>query len=177
MLSVVEALEVGGMKFTPVFIQAMLAEVDTLTKHYPEILEDESLRLDMFEGSTDFNSILSYLVKQMRQAKADETSVQMLIEELAKKEMRHANKRKFFRALIQKVLEHGNIKKITLPEATVYTMSSPSKVLITDEVRLPQHLVRVVYEPDKKAIKSELERGRDVPGAVLSNGETTVVIR
>ena len=165
------------MTFLPPFVRAMLADIQSLSQQYPEMEGDEDLRQDMFEGETDLHKVLSYMVKILRQAKANEIAVQLMIEELEKKESAHKRKREYTRALIQKILDQANLKKVTLPEATIYTMPSPSKVIITDEGKLPEHLVRVVYEPDKKAIKSEIERGREVPGAVLSNGEPNLVIR
>ena len=49
--------------------------------------------------------------------------------------------------------------------------------IITDVDCIPDRLCRVVSEPDKAAIKSELMTGTHVPGAHLSNAEPTLSIR
>lgn len=165
------------MTFLPPFVQAMLTDVERLTQQYPEIADDEDFRRDVLEGQTDLNQILSYFVRLNRQSRANEIAVQLMIEELEKKEAAHKNKRELTRAIIQKILERANVSRVSLPEATIYTQATPQKVVIVDEAKLPEHLVRVSYEPDKKAIKSELERGLEVPGATLSNGSQTIVIR
>jgi hypothetical protein len=87
------------------------------------------------------------------------------------------NRVDFQRALIKRLMEVAEQRSIDLPTAKISLGKSPAKVIITDESAIPDEFVRVKREPNKTAIKEALVGGKDVPGATLSNGGTSLTIR
>ena len=68
-------------------------------------------------------------------------------------------------------------KRIIRPDMTITVSAGRQRVVITDEGELPGAYFVVRREPDKMAIREELEQGRPVPGATLSNKTSTLTIR
>jgi hypothetical protein len=74
-------------------------------------------------------------------------------------------------------LQELRLRRLEGPTFTALVKPGQAKVLVTDEASLPPAFVRTKTEPDKTAIKRELTRGGDVPGALLSNGDDYLEIR
>jgi hypothetical protein len=73
-------------------------------------------------------------------------------------------------------MELADLKKMALPEATITIQNAPAKVVITDEEKLPDEVMKVSFSVDKVKLKEMLKEG-PVDGAELSNGGTMLVIR
>ena len=73
------------------------------------------------------------------------------------------------RALMFRLLQAGQLRRLVLPEATLSIASAPARVLITNEDELPDDYWRIKREPDKERIKLALITAAVVPGAELSN--------
>lgn len=54
---------------------------------------------------------------------------------------------------------------------------NPPRVEVYDTALLPEILLRITVEPDKTAIKKEIESGNDVPGAKIVHGAESLRIR
>jgi len=152
-------------------------EIERLLTEYPELAEDEALRADMIEGSTDAFAVLSDIAKTMAEAKAMSAAISDNIEALSERASRYDRRARAMRTLAQRIMEAANIRKAELPEATLSIRAVAPSLIITDEASLPDWAWRVKREPDKATIKDRVKAGEFVPGAEMSNGGSTLSVR
>lgn len=153
-------------------------EIERLLWGFPELADDEILRADMLDGSTNISEVLTTLVRGIEDAKALKSGTQERLEELKSRGERFALRIDFLRALIQKILDAADLRKIELAEATLALRNNPPQIVgspIADQ--LPDDLCRIKREPDKTKIKQALLDGRDVPGCVLGNAPPSVMVK
>jgi len=73
-------------------------------------------------------------------------------------------------------MESTGINKIKSPLFSI-TLGKPRDiVLIEDESLLPEDYKRITIAPDKVLIKKALKDGCDVPGAIMSKGQSSISI-
>lgn len=152
-------------------------EIECLLTEYPELAEDEALRADMIEGSTDAFAVLSRIVATMREATATVAAIKIQADALWSRAERFERREKAMRALAQRIMEAANIRKAELPEATLSIRAVAPSLVITDEASLPDWAWRVKRELDRTAIKERVKAGDFVPGAEMSNGGSTLSVR
>lgn len=148
-----------------------------LLEQMPELADDPECLLDTLEGITDLHDQLAALV---RSAVNDEMLAGGIDEHMSKLQERKSALKDRARRKRQIALHHMedlSIKKLVAPDLTVTRKLVPPSVIITDEAQIPDRLMRVKREPDKTAIKSELQMGSIVPGATLSNGSETLQVK
>ena len=152
-------------------------QIDALLIEYPELAEDEILRADMIEGSTDFPAVIGRLLDAERNASAMSDAIKGRRDALAERAQRYDRHSDGLRAAMLKMMQAGDLKKMALPEATISVRAGSPRVIITDETMVPEDLCRVTVAPDKRLIKERIDAGESVPGAVLSNSEPSLAIR
>lgn len=162
------------MKLDPSIVQQQIANMLVAV---PELHDDDILRADMIEAETDAFVFLSKLVRMIGDAGALAGGTQQYIAELRERQARIERRIEGLRSLVFKVMESADLRKLELPEATLSVRAGSRKVVITDEARLPDSLIRVTREPDKQAIKNLLDAGQEVLGAELSNGAPSLSLR
>lgn len=143
----------------------------------PELAEDEQLRADCLEGELDIDKVLARLVRHEREAAAMAGACETQSQELEIRRDRFALRGNAFRAAMLNVMDAADLRKFELPQATISVRSGQPSVVIVDEAVLPENVIRIKREPDRKAIKDALTSGADVPGAALSNGAPSLQIR
>lgn len=76
-------------------------------------------------------------------------------------------------------MEKSGITKIECPQFTASLRKGVESVEIQDQNRLPDDYVsvEVVEKPDKAAIKRDLKAGKEIQGATLVRGATTIIIK
>ena len=152
-------------------------EIERLLAEYPELAEDEALRSDMIEGSTDAFAALDRIIATMREATATVAAIKIQADALWSRAERFERREKAMRALAQRIMEAANIRKAERPEATLSIRAVAPSLVITDESALPDWAWRVRREPDKATIKDRVKAGEFVPGAEMSNGGATLSVR
>jgi len=152
-------------------------EIERLLAEYPELAEDEALRADMIEGSTDAFAALDRIIATMREATATVAAIKIQADALWSRAERFERREKAMRALAQRIMEAANIRKAERPEATLSIRAVAPSLVITDESALPDWAWRVRREPDKATIKDRVKAGEFVPGAEMSNGGATLSVR
>jgi len=155
-------------------LEAALAD---LIAAYPELAEDEELRADMIEGSTDAHYLLTRLVSQEREANSMAAAVKSRIDDLSARKARADRRKEAMRALMFRVMKSTNLPKVQLPEATLSIGKKAAAIEIVDESALPEWAVRVSYSPDKTAIKERLSAGETVEGARMGEAGETLTVR
>lgn len=158
------------------FVDQARHDLASLLSLHPELEQDDVLRQDMIEGSTNALELLDRLIEAEADAVVSETSCAALIERLQKRRERFVNRRITIRKYMMQIMEAANLKKVERPAATVSIASGRPKVVIVDESQIPDAYWRIKREPDKEAIGTTLKALRDVPGATLSNPESQLRI-
>ena len=162
------------MRLDPAIIKQ---QVDNLIVSYPDLVEDDVLRADMIEGSTDLIEFLRRMERRRQEACTLAEAVAANIDALRARMARFEQRDQAIRNLMFKMLQLAQLKKLELPEATLSVRIGVPKVIITDEAALPDEFCRIKREPDKPKIKDALSNFDAVPGATLSNAEDTIAIR
>jgi hypothetical protein len=155
----------------------IVRHLDWLMAAYPELADDEILRRDMIEGETDMVTFLRILEDKRREAAAMTSAIELRMDELQSRCARFARRDEAIRAMMLKLLQHAQLQKMELPEATLSIRTAPARVIIHDEADLPEEYWRIKKEPDKAKIKDALASAAVVPGASLSNSPDTLAIR
>jgi len=163
------------MRLDPTFV---LTEIELLRRSHPEIWDDdEALRADMLEGSTDLHEFLAVIVDHMRDAEARAVGTEKRMSDLLARRNRYDQRVDAMRSLAFKLMARADVRKVELTEATLSIRAGQPRVIITDETALPPDCVRIKREPDKVAIREHLARGEPVAGAELSNSEPVLAVR
>ena len=152
-------------------------EIENLIRQYPEIAEDEILRADMLDGETAISDVLTSLIRMGEDARSMRDATKTQLDNLKARGDRFVRRLEFTRALIFKILEAANLKKMELPEATVYLRNNqPALVGEPDGDKLPDNYVKIERKPDKKKIKEAMAEGIMFDGLSLSNQPPSVVV-
>jgi hypothetical protein len=147
---------------------------------YPELADDEDLRADMLEGSTEITEILTALNRYREDTKALAEGSQARMEELAARKKRLGVRVDFIAKVMQSILNTADIKKIELPEVTLSMRANPKQLVGDSDLAielLPDDLVRIKREADRKAIREAIGEGRNVPGFVLVDAPPSLMVR
>lgn len=155
----------------------MESELRLLFAVFPELAEDEQLRADTVEGSTDVYAVLGRILNIALDARTMASAIKDRIGLLGERKAAVERREEAMRAMGLHIMTRAGITKAALTEATLSVRLVAPGVKITDEALLPEAFWRVRREPDKIAIKAALTAGQDVPGAVLGNGSQTLAIR
>lgn len=152
-------------------------QVEALIREYPELQDDDILKLDMLEGETTFVEALRVLECRRQDNAELVAGILVLIQQKKERLARLEYRDERLRELLLRLLQAAELRKIELPEATLSVRPKPPKVIITDDTLLPQDMWRIKREPSLSAIGTALKEGETVPGATLSNQPDTISIR
>lgn len=152
-------------------------EIAALMRNYPEMAEDEQLRIDMIEGSTNAPEFVSELLRKVAATDVLLLGTREYRREIDERVQRLKRRKEAFRELIKKVMEMAGTKRMERIEATVTIKAGVPRTIITDESIIPPDFFRIKREPELDRIKAALKAGEFVPGAELSNAEMVLQIR
>ena len=156
--------------------KAVADAITLLLRDNPELDDDEVLRADMIEGQTNAFEFLSHIVRKIGATQAIAAGTTEYIGELQERKARLERREHSLRGLIAKMMNAAAITKAELPEATLSIRAGVPKVIIINEHELPKEFLRIKTEPDKTKIRAALMVHENVPGAALSNSESTLAI-
>lgn len=161
------------MRLDPVFVKH---QIEMLKAQFPDVFSDEDSWSIALETETDLIDFLRHTEQKRQEAIALAKSVELIIENNKLRRERFERRDIAARALIFSLMQSANLRKLELPESTLSIRNGSPKVIITDEMDIPDELCRYKREPDKTKIKEALIAG-PVPGASLSNAEDVLAIR
>jgi hypothetical protein len=156
---------------------AIKHQIESLLISYPELADDEVLRADMIEGSTDLVEFLRKLETARQQATATAAAIGTLIDNWRQRQSRFERRDQAIRDLMLQLLQAAHLRKLELPECTLSIRIGVPRVIIVDETEIPDEYLRIVSSPDKTKIKAALSEFKPVPGATLSNAEDNLTVR
>ena len=151
--------------------------VDQMLLEYPELADDEELRLNTFEGETNFNDVLAAITDKALDARSRANAVKDRIGDLSERRSRFLRQEHMMRSLALRIMDRADVTKAQLIEATLSIRQAQPKAIITDETSVPDQFMQVKKSPDMKPILAALKNGQNVEGAVLSNGAPSLTIR
>src|SRR4051812_21277078 len=152
-------------------------EIENLIRNFPEVAEDEILRADMLDGETAISDVLTSLIRLGEDARSMRDATKAQLDNLKARGDRFGRRIDFTRALIFRILEASNLKKMELAEGTVYLRNNaPALIGDLDGDKLPDEYVKVERKPDKKKVKDAMIAGATFEGLALSNQPPSVVV-
>jgi hypothetical protein len=141
--------------------------------------EDETAFLDTLEGATDAMEFADHIIAAMQDSEAMARAIADQEKALKARRDRIEARADALKFRLLPLLDAIGVTKLERPRATISRRAGSLSVQITDPEALPSQLMRVktVTEPDKAAIKAQLQDGVEVPGAALVRGADTVSVR
>lgn len=158
-------------------VKQLEREIASLLDAYPELADDDELRADMLDGSTELEAIASRIVRRRNLAVANVIGIKVVESDLRERRARFERQDEAMRAMLKRVLSLAGTEKLPLPEATVSITKPRENVEILDIDALPQGYFTIIRQADKKAIGDALKAGEAIPGAALTVGEAGLTIR
>lgn len=163
--------------FLYVDAQNVRAEIATLLEAYPELAEDEELRLDMLEGETDLREIVSRALDVRQEAETMSAAIKLRIADLGTRKARYDKRGEAMKRLIKSIMQTAQQDKLALPDASLSITKPRESVNVIDLDALPQGYFKIERKADRTAIKEAIQSGETIPAAELALGESGLTIR
>lgn len=140
-------------------------------------MDDETVR-DTIEGETGLHEAIAAVLADIDEDEILREGIAQIVQKLSTRAGRLQDRIDARKRAIQRAMEVGELKKLTLPAATLSLRAVPRNLEITDEAAIPfEYWVPQPTKLDRKKVKEDLAAGKEVPGAVLDNGGTTLAVR
>lgn len=141
--------------------------------------DDEALKLDMLEGETRLNEIVSALLAANEDDEGTMAALDVQIDTRAARKERLGSRIDARKKAIGSLMDCAQITKLPLPEATLSLRTLKGRPKIVDPDALPDAFVDevVTLKANMEAIKEAVERGETIPGVVMTNGGSSLTVR
>ena len=140
--------------------------------------DDPDFIRDTIEGETNLHEIMSALVADEAQDKAQIEGIDILLNKLEDRKKRFKARIEMRRSLLGLGMEVAGLPKLETPAGTISLAKVPPSVITQDESLIPSEFwAAQPPKLDRKALAEALKGGKQIPGATLSNGGQTVKIR
>jgi Siphovirus Gp157 len=152
--------------------------IEATLREMPDLADDAMLRQDMLEGETNFMEVLAelYELSDNTNSRVDELTVQIGQRRIRRERLKR--RIEFYRALMLKILQSADLKKVELAAATLSQRNGTQQLIgEPDPDALPDDLVRITREANLTAIRLALLAHRELPGLSLNNGPPTLSVR
>lgn len=164
-----------AIRTAKVDIQRVVASL----KLCPGFDDDERLTLDMLEGETELNEIVSKLLEENE---ADEGLIEALKAQVEVRKVRRERVEARIEArksAIVSLMDCAQLRKLPLPEATISIRTLMPRPKVMDAEQLPDAFVilETIRKPDTEAIAVAVEQGVPIPGVAMTNGGTSLSVR
>lgn len=163
----------------PLIIAQTKEMVRRLLDDFPELNEDDALKLDAIEGETDFNNLMRRLVIEAKAAAAMAEGCIATMNEMAERSDRLSARENRTRWTIASLMDVAGLKKLPLPEATISLSRRGPYPAHPNMDELPEKFIRTktIRSPDMKAIADAIKAGETIPGVTMTNGSSVLTIR
>jgi len=151
---------------------------DILKEQLREIAGDDvDVIHDTIEGEIDLEGLIRLAAEQNVIDAASVNGISELMDKLRDRKDRVEKRIGMRRVAILAAMSSGEIKKLETPAGTISRKAVPPSVLILDEAAIPSEFWKPADPKlDKKAVADAIKGGRDVPGAMMSNGGETIQV-
>lgn len=150
-----------------------------LREHLSDLAQGDELFIrDSLEGETDLDGLVSTLVHAIGEDEAHAVGLKAYQDQISQRVALYGERAEFKRRLLVQALEISGRPTIETDGGTVTLRPVAPKVVEGEIADIPAEF----WQPqppklDRRALLAALKEGRDVPGASLSNGGTTISIR
>ena len=151
--------------------------LDSVTLENPEIKTDEEFKTDLLEGSTDYIDIMDKLIINLHITNGYILGIKDARARLDDRLTRLQAKSEIIRRLIKRLLDVAQLRNVSTPSGSVTIGAKAKGVEIVDEDLIPESFMRITKTPNKVLIGEKLKAGEDIPGATLTNGGETLIVR
>lgn len=140
---------------------------------------DDAAYLDSLDGFTDALDIADALIDSLQNDEELLIGISERIGALDARAARIKARATRTKQVTVELLDAMGVRKLERPAATISRREGSLHTVIDDPADVPTQLMRerVIREPDKGAIKRQIEAGETVPGARLERGPATLSIR
>lgn len=147
-------------------------QVAALTGNDPDFISDA------IEGETSLLEIVAKLAAADGEDMAILDGIDAYQKSIDDRKSRIVRRAELRRALIASALELAEQNKLETPAGTISLRAVAPKAIINDESAIPsEYFETPPPKLNKSAVTNALKDGRDIPGATLSNGGSTIQIR
>ena len=151
--------------------------IANLYLQFPELKDDEDLRLDTIEGATDLKELATAIIHALSDARALYDGTQLRMDNLEERQERFKRRGEFLRAMLLKILQQVDVRKLELAEATLSVKAGQQRLVgEVDPSELPDELCKIKREADRTKIRELLLSGGAVDGFALSNAEPSLAV-
>jgi len=152
--------------------------IENLKIAHPELIEDDEAWAATLESETDFNEVLTTIVRRIDDTEALYSGTGERIQELSARKARFADRIIALRELAFKIMQAAELAKVELPLATLSLRAGQPRLIgDADPNSLPDALCKISRDLNRTAIKDALKTGQTVPGFELSNSPPSLTIR
>jgi hypothetical protein len=149
-------------------VPAHRAIVEQVSAMFPE--EDQDTLADSIAGMSDLPDAIVAVLRAALEREAQAKAIKdELIARLLYRAHRLEDGAKSLRAAALQAMQEAGLKKVSAIDMTVSVGRGKAKVIILDEMRVPDKFCKIVREPSKTLIAAELAAGREVDGATQGN--------
>lgn len=153
-------------------------QIENLKLVHPELIEDDEAWLATLESETDFNDLLTTIVRRIEDTKALVIGTKDRFEELKARKDRFEQRVESLRNLAFKLMSAAELAKVELSEATLSLRAGTQQVVgDADPNDLCDVYCKITRTLDRTAIKDALKDGVTVPGFQLTNAPPSLTIR
>jgi hypothetical protein len=154
-------------------VRARLMAID------PAYTDDNDLLADTLDGETDALEVVRRLVRYSLEQRSLADAAEARARDIKLRQARFEAREQAARSVALDMLDALGVHRVEAEDLSVSLKLGPPKVLVTEPEKLPDEFVRVVTtrNPDKLLILAALDAGREVPGAVKSNGSLVLQVR
>ena len=142
------------------------------------LADDEEAIHDAIEGETNLLETIGLAVDRVAELEALEAATKDRLDALKARKDRFGRQADNIRTALVSAMGAANLKKLELAQATITCKPVPPKACIISDADIPSQFWKA--QPPKldlAAITAALKAKTDIPGATLSNGNETVVIK
>lgn len=170
--------EIQKIKLSMPAIEAEITSfLASMTAENPDVKTDDEFKQDLLEGSTDYLDIVDKLIINLHITNSYILGLKDARARLDERGERLQRKSETIRRLLKRMLDMAELQKVTAPSGTVSIGAKAQGVEIVNPDLLPDEVMRIKKEPNKTLIGEKLKAGEDVPGARLTNGGETLIVR
>lgn len=160
-------------------LEREIKAAELMREHIKSLAGDDADAIrDGIEGETNLHEMIAKMVKADGEDAALAEAIKTYQGQVANRKSRVEARIETRRALLATAMELAELSKLETPAGTISRKAVPAKAIVTDEHAVPS----AFWTPqppklDKTALAAALRDGQEVPGAVLSNPQTTIAIR
>src|SRR6185312_3819939 len=128
-------------------------QVENLKIVHPELMEDDDAWISSLESETDFNEVLTAIVRRIEDTKALVVGTKDRFEELKARKDRFEFRVEKLREIAFRLMHSAELAKVELPEATLSLRAGTQQIIgDADPALLPDTLCKISRSLDRTAI-------------------------